>query len=341
MPATDQRSILVTGGAGYIGAHTCKALARAGYRPVAFDDLSVGHRGFVRWGPFVEGDIGSAAAVAAACNAHAVSAVIHFAASALVAESVAQPAKYYRNNVIGTLSLLEGMQLAGVNTIVMSSSCAIYGVPEKQPIDENTDPRPINPYGASKLIAERILSDYGKAYGLRWAALRYFNACGADEDGEIGEARAEETHLIPRAMMWLQGHLDEFALYGTDYPTPDGTAIRDYIHVSDLADAHLLAFKHLLAGRELGALNLGTGRGHSVKEVLGEIERVTGIDVRASVRPRRPGDPPALIADPRRAKERLGFSAPNSDLQTIIRSAWHWHQKAHPRDRAPVRQARP
>jgi UDP-glucose-4-epimerase GalE len=337
MPRNQQLSVLVTGGAGYIGAHACKALAAAGYRPIAFDNLSIGHRDFVRWGPLVEGDIRDAAAVKAACQAHEVAAAIHFAAYALVAESVANPAAYYQNNVAGTLSLLDGLQQAGVNTIVMSSSCAIYGVPERQPIDEDTAPNPINPYGASKLMAERILSDCGKAYGLRWSALRYFNACGADPQSEIGELRARETHLIPRVMMWIQGHLESISVFGTDYPTPDGTAVRDYIHVCDLADAHVLALQRLLAGERGGALNLGTGRGHSVKQVLAEIERLTGARIRVSFEARRPGDPPTLIADPRRAREQLGVSTSRSDLETIIRTAWAWHQEAHPRKATTVR----
>jgi UDP-glucose-4-epimerase GalE len=213
----------------------------------------------------------------------------------------------------------------------MSSSCAVYGVPQRQPIDEDTALNPINAYGASKLMAEGILSDYGKAYGLRWSALRYFNACGADPEAEIGEVRARETHLIPRVMMWIQGHLESISVFGTDYPTSDGTAVRDYIHVCDLADAHVLALQRLLAGEQGGALNLGTGRGHSVKQVLTEIERITGARIRVSLEARRPGDPPTLIADPRRAKKQLGFSASRSDLKTIISTAWGWHQKAHPR----------
>jgi len=334
MSEHQQPSVLVTGGAGYIGAHTCKALAESGYRPIAFDNLSTGHRNFLRWGPFVEGDTRDAAAVKSACETHGVVAAIHFAASALVAESVANPAEYYQNNVSGTLGLLQGLKDADVNALVMSSSCAVYGVPEKQPIDENTVPNPINPYGASKLMAERILSDYGKAYGLRWSALRYFNACGADLEAEIGELRTRETHLIPRVMMWIQGHLDSISVFGADYPTLDGTAVRDYIHVCDLADAHLLALKRLLNREQDGVLNLGTGRGYSVKQVLTEIERITGFKVTAAIGARRPGDPPTLIANPERAKQRLGFSTSRSDLETIIRTAWAWHQKAHPRSQA-------
>lgn len=323
--------ILVTGGAGYIGAHTCKALSRAGYLPVAFDNLSSGHRDFVRWGPLVEGDIADAAAVERACRDHKVRAVIHFAAYASVAESVAEPRKYYENNVVGTLELLKGLWSAGVDVIVASSSCAVYGVPDRQPIDEGTATRPINPYGMSKLIVEHVLRDYGKAYGLQWAALRYFNACGADEDRELGELRKEESHLIPRALMSLQGYIPDFQVYGTAYPTPDGTAIRDYIHVSDLADAHVAALTKLMAAGTIGTLNLGTGRGYSVKEILTEITKVTGLTVPLVTGEPRPGDPPTLIADPGAAREQLGIAPSRSDLETIIATAWRWHQKAHPR----------
>jgi UDP-arabinose 4-epimerase len=322
--------ILVTGGAGYIGAHTCKALALAGYRPITFDNLATGRRDFVRWGPLVEADIRDVTAVADACRSHGVVAAIHFAAHALVGESVTNPAKYYQNNVAGTLSLLEGLRHAGVDTIVFSSSCAIYGA-VNQPISEDTPPNPINPYGASKLMVERILADYAASYGIRWSALRYFNACGADPDAEIGELRAHETHLIPRAIMWIQGHLTDFRVFGTNYPTPDGTAIRDYIHVCDLAQAHILSLRRLMVGEAFGVFNLGTGRGYSVKQVLAEITRVTSTDLPIIAGERRPGDPPVLIANSKGAQEQLGFQPERSDLQTIVRSAWAWHQRAHPR----------
>jgi UDP-arabinose 4-epimerase len=325
--------ILVTGGAGYIGAHTCKALSSSGFLPVAFDNLTLGHRDFVRWGPLVEGDIGDASAVEEACRAHKVCAAIHFAAYASVPESVAEPQKYYQNNVVGTLRLLEGLRRAGVDTIVASSSCAVYGAPERQPIDEGTPTKPINPYGMTKLIVEGILQDYGKAYGLRWAALRYFNACGADEDQDLGEFRAAETHLIPRALMSLQGYIPDFRVYGNTFPTPDGTAIRDYIHVTDLADAHVAALKNLMATGTLGVLNLGTGQGYSVKEILAEIARITGSTIRLIPSEPRPGDPAILIADATLARERLGIRPSRSDLATIIGSAWRWHQKVHPRVR--------
>jgi UDP-glucose-4-epimerase GalE len=326
-----QPSVLVTGGAGYIGAHACKALARAGLRPVAFDNLCTGHRDFVRWGPLVEADIGDAAAVADACRSHGVVAAMHFAADTVVQQSVSDPLPFYANNVAGTLSLLHGLRQAGVGTLVFSSSAAVYGAPAQQPIGEDTPTDPVNPYGASKLMMERVIADCARAYGLRWSALRYFNACGADPDGEIGERRAPETHLIPRAMMWIQGHLDEFCVFGTDYPTADGTAVRDYIHVGDLAHAHLLVLQRLLAGWQGGVLNLGSGQGHSVRQVLIKIGRVTGKALAPAKGGRRPGDPPVLVADAGRAREQLGFLPVQSDLDTIVRSAWAWHQRAHPR----------
>jgi UDP-arabinose 4-epimerase len=324
-------AVLVTGGAGYIGAHTCKALAAHGLLPVTFDNLCTGHPDFVRFGPLVEGDILDTAAVAKACRQWRVTAVIHFAACAYVAESVADPAKYYRNNVVGTLSLLQAMRQAGVRDIVFSSSCAVYGEPEAVPIPETAPPNPVNPYGASKLMSERILADFGDAYGLRWIALRYFNAAGADPDGEIGERRDPEPHLIPRALMALLGQINDFQVCGTDYATPDGTAVRDYIHVADLAEAHRLAVASLGAGVANLAMNLGTGRGVSVAEVLARIGAVTGRVPPALSGPRRPGDPAMLIADPGLAMERIGFRAAHSSLDEIIRTAWAWHQNAHAR----------
>jgi UDP-arabinose 4-epimerase len=323
--------ILVTGGAGYIGSHTCKALKRAGYEPVTLDNLCLGHRDFVRWGPLVVADIADASAVTEVCKDYGVAAAIHFAAYAAVAESTRDPAKYYANNVVGSYHLLEGLRTAGVPAVLFSSSCAVYGSPSEQPISEGTATSPINPYGASKLMVERMLADYGDSYGLRWAALRYFNACGADAEGEVGELREEESHLIPRALMWMQGHLENFQIFGSNYPTPDGTAIRDYIHVTDLAEAHVLALRSLLQGGASGVFNIGTGRGYSVKEVVDEIERTTGVKIPSAYAERRQGDPPALVADPKRAAAELGFRPQNSDLGTIIRTAWAWHQTAHPK----------
>lgn len=325
------RAVLVAGGAGYVGAHTCKSLARAGFLPVVLDNLSTGHRDFVRWGPLVQADLHDTSTITETIRRHDCVAVLHFAAFALVGESVTDPAKYYDNNVAGTLSLLAGMRAAGCDALVFSSTCAIYGQPAQVPIVEDTRPDPINPYGASKLMVERILSDFRPAYGLRSIALRYFNACGADPDSEIGEMRDPETHLIPRAMMALQGHIADFAVFGSDFETPDGTPIRDYVHVADLADAHVAALRHLLSGGPGGVFNLGTGRGHSVREVLDAIEREAGERLPDVTGPRRAGDPAVLVADPARARSELGFDPRLSDLATIVRTAWAWHCRMHPR----------
>jgi UDP-glucose-4-epimerase GalE len=324
-------SILVTGGAGYVGAHACKALYRAGYTPVVVDNLSTGHRSFVRWGSLIEADIRSAEAVREVIRAHNVQAVLHFAGSAYVGESAADPQKYYENNVVASLSLLRAMLEAGCRSIVFSSSCAVYGEPDSVPIRETAPKNPVSPYGASKLMVERILSDFAPAYGLKSILLRYFNASGADPEGEVGELRDPETHLIPRALMAIQGHLSDFAVFGTDYPTPDGTAIRDYIHVSDLAEAHVKAVVRLLSGGEGGAFNLGSGRGHSVKEVLDAIATETGENLSVSEASRREGDPPVLVADTSLSCAGLGFAPRLSDLKTIIATAFAWHRRAHPK----------
>ena len=329
------QSILVTGGAGYVGAHSCKALRSAGYLPVVVDNLSTGHENFVRWGPLVRADIRDADALAQTFSAHNVSAVLHFAASAYVGEFVVDPQKYYENNVVGTLSLLRAMIEAGCSRIVFSSSCAVYGEPVEVPIRESTPKEPVNPYGASKAMVERILDDYARAYDVAAVALRYFNACGADPEGEIGELRDPETHLIPRAMMALQGHVTDFAVFGTDYATPDGTAIRDYVHVSDLADGHVASVRRLLEGGQGGAYNLGTGRGYSVKQVLDVIAAETGEKLTVEAGGRRPGDPPILVADASLAKRELGFIPRLSDLKTVVASAWAWHSRAHPRHTRP------
>jgi len=301
-----------------------------GLRPVSFDNLSTGHASFVRWGPLIRGNILDCEAIERACKAWRVNAVIHFAGSAYVGESVVNPAKYYHNNVSGTLALLEGMRRANVCHIVFSSTCAVYGQPERTPISESAPVNPVNPYGASKLMVERILADYAHAYGLNWTALRYFNACGADPDCEVGELRDPETHLIPRALMALQGYIEDFQVLGTDYPTADGTAVRDYIHVTDLAQAHKAALDALWAGSPSGPINLGVGKGYSVKEVLDRIRAVTGRNLPNATGPRRPGDAAALVADASLASERIGFRPKYSDLDTILATAWRWHQKAHP-----------
>jgi UDP-arabinose 4-epimerase len=321
------KSVLVTGGAGYIGSHACKVLARAGHLPVVFDNLSRGHREAVRWGPLVEGDLADRTRLAAALEEHRVSAVMHFAAFAYVGESVTDPALYYRNNLGGTLSLLEAMREAAVDKIVFSSTCATYGSPDKVPISENAPQRPVNPYGETKLAIERALHWYGQAYGLRSVSLRYFNAAGADRDGEIGELHEPETHLVPLVLQAALGRRPQIDIYGADYPTPDGTAIRDYIHVQDLAEAHLRALEHLSAGRESAALNLGTGRGHSVREVIRVAEAVSGRRIAWRDTARRPGDPPVLVADPSLAAKLLGWRARVSDLETIMRTALAWHTR--------------
>src|SRR5215469_12855316 len=312
-PEKMSQSVLVTGGAGYIGSHACKVLARAGRHPVVFDNLSRGHRGAVRWGPLVEGDLADRAGLVAAIETHRVSAVMHFAAYAYVGESVADPASYYRNNLVGTLSLLEAMRETRVEKIVFSSTCATYGIPEVVPIRETAPQLPVNPYGETKLAIERALHWYGEAYGLRSVSLRYFNAAGADPEGEIGELHEPETHLVPLVLQTALAQRSHVDIYGTDYPTPDGTAVRDYTHVEDLAEAHLRALEHLRAGGDSMAINLGAGRGHSVREVIAAAEAVCGRAIPWREAARRPGDPPMLVADPSRATEQLGWRAHYSD----------------------------
>ena len=319
--------VLVTGGAGYIGSHAAKALAAQGIEPVVFDNLTTGQNDVGRWGPLVNGDLGDRHLVRKALLDHAPEGVIHFAASAYVGESVANPRKYFRNNVVNMLVLLEEMLDAGVTRIVFSSSCATYGIPDALPITEDQPQRPVNPYGESKLFGERMLRAFGDAYGLRWVALRYFNAAGADADGELGEDHDPETHLIPLVIDAGLGRRPSVHIFGTDYPTHDGTAVRDYIHVSDLADAHVRAFAYLVGGGESVALNLGTGRGHSVREVIAAVEATSGRPVPVETRDRRPGDPPALVADPTRAREVLNWQTERSDLHEIVRSAWNWRTR--------------
>ena len=321
--------VLVTGGAGYIGSHVCKALAKAGYLPVTYDSLACGHASAVKWGPLEVGDIRDAARLSAVIGESGATAVIHLAAFAYVGESVADPAKYYRNNVAGSLVLLEAMRSHGVKRMVFSSTCATYGTPETVPITEDAPQKPVNPYGASKLMIERMLADYRTAYGLESISLRYFNAAGADPDGELGEDHDPETHLIPLVLEAAAGGRPNITIFGDDYETPDGTCVRDYIHVSDLADAHVLA----LRGLERGALprsayNLGTGQGHSVAGVIDAVRKITGQKVQVSKGPRRPGDPAVLLADPSRAKAELGFSPRFSRMEDMILSAWRWHSRS-------------
>jgi len=319
--------ILVTGGAGYIGSHTAKFLAAAGHEPVVFDDLSQGHEWAVKWGPLERGSLSDSSRLTAVMASRKIDAVVHFAASALVGESMTDPAKYFHNNTLGTFALLEAMRHAGVGTIVFSSTCATYGNPLRVPIDETHPQAPVNPYGESKLMVEKMLRWYGDVYGLRWMALRYFNAAGADPDGEIGEDHEPESHLIPLVIGAAQGTRPPVKIMGTDYATADGTAVRDYIHVMDLGDAHLRALDRLGAGTASQAVNLGTGRGHSVREVLDTVARVGGRPVPAIESPRRPGDPAVLVADPARAREVLGWTCRYADLETIVRHAWAWHDK--------------
>jgi len=330
------RTVLVTGGAGYIGSHACKALARAGYVPVTYDNLSAGHRWAVRWGPLEVGDIQDPERLDAVLARHRPEAVMHFAAFLEVAESVRNPTKYFRNNTAGALTLIEAMLRRDVKRIVFSSTCAVHGVPDTVPIAEDTPRNPINPYGASKLMVERMLADCGAAHGLQWTALRYFNASGCDPDGETGEAHDPEPHLIPRALMAAEGTLKDFQVFGTDYATPDGTCVRDYIHVSDLADAHVAALGYLADGGASTPINLGVGRGFSVREIIDAVERVTGRKVPATYGPRRQGDPDMLVADPALARRVLAFRPRFTEIDRIVETAWAWHSRHAARARAQV-----
>jgi UDP-arabinose 4-epimerase len=324
--------ILITGGAGYIGSHTAKQLAQAGYEPIVLDNLRHGHRWAVRWGPLVEMDLGDREGLAQLFRNYRIGAVIHFAAFAYVGESMREPAEYFRNNVVNTLNLLDAMRASSVGRIVFSSTCATYGEPQQVPIPENHPQRPVNPYGESKLMVERLLEWYGQAYGLAWTALRYFNAAGADPDGEIGEVHDPETHLIPRAIAAAMGDLPALDLFGTDYATPDGTAVRDYIHAADLADAHLKALLRLNEGGHSTAFNLGTGCGHSVREVISMVEQVGRRKVPVNESPRRAGDPPMLVANPERASHELDWTPRLSRLRQIVETAWQWYLCSRSRD---------
>jgi UDP-glucose-4-epimerase GalE len=329
-PRTDQGEmmrVLVTGGAGYIGSHTCKELAKAGHEPLALDNLSSGHRWAVKWGRLLEWDLTDTEMLPQFLEKEHVEAVLHFAAYLLVGESVQEPRKYFWNNVVNTLRLLDAMMKAGVKWIVFSSSAAVYGNPIQVPIPEDHPKEPVNPYGETKLAMERALHWYGNAYGIKYVVLRYFNAAGADPDGDLGEAHDPEVHLIPliiQAALGLRPHVE---IYGTDYPTPDGTAIRDYIHVTDLADAHVRALNYLSDGGKSRALNLGTGQGYSVRQVIDSTCRVSSSRVPFREGPRRPGDPSVLVADTGHAGEVLGWKPQLSELESIIGSAWNWHAK--------------
>lgn len=325
----DDKRVLVPGGAGYIGSHTCKALAAAGYEPVTLDNLVYGHRDAVRWGPLVQADLADRAGLERVLRDHRISAVVHFAAYAYVGESMADPGRYFHNNVTCSLNLLDAMHATGVRRLVFSSTCATYGIPDTVPITEDTPQRPVNPYGESKLMVERALHWHGVAHGLKSIALRYFNAAGADPAGELGERHDPETHLVPLAIDAALGLAPPLKVMGTDYDTPDGTAVRDYIHVTDLANAHVRALAYLERGGASAALNLGTGHGHSVREVIAMVERVTGLKVPRIDAPRRAGDPPVLVAAPGRAKALLGWQPSWSELETIVRTAAAWHRQTH------------
>lgn len=319
--------ILITGGAGYIGAHCAKALARAGHEGVVFDSLLYGRREFVRWGPLIVGDVRDAGALRAALSLYRFDAVLHFAALAHVGQSLADPDGYYDVNVNGTRNLLRAMREADVAKIVFSSTCAVYGEAPSLPIAERSPLAPINPYGFTKFACERMMDDFGAAYGLKSVRLRYFNAAGADPDGEIGEDHDPETHLIPLAIGAALGQRPPLRILGVDYPTPDGTAIRDYIHVTDLAEAHVRALDYLIGEGETMAVNLGAGRGVSVGEIVAGVEKITGRSVPREAAARRLGDPAVLIADPAEARDTLGWIATRSRLDDILRDAAAWHSR--------------
>lgn len=319
------QTVLVTGGAGYVGSHACLALAQAGFRPVVFDDLSNGHREHVQWGPLEVGDIRDAARLDAVFAAHAPVAVLHFAARIEVGESVKDPGSFFEVNVGGTISLIEAARRAGVNALVFSSTCATFGEPVRMPMDETHPQVPLNPYGRSKLMVEQALADYDRYVGLRSTVLRYFNAAGADPEGRIGEWHEPETHAIPLALQVALGQHDQFTIFGDDYDTRDGTAVRDYVHVLDLADAHVSALKRLLAGGASTSFNLGSGTGVSVRELVDGVGRAVGAPLAVKVAPRRAGDAPMLVADNSRARTELGWT-PSRDLDVILSTAWLWHR---------------
>ncbi|MBQ6712373.1 MAG: UDP-glucose 4-epimerase GalE [Selenomonadales bacterium] len=322
--------IMVAGGAGYIGSHVVEALIEEGFIPVIYDNLSTGHIESVPEGvPFVEGDIHDTTLAERAMREYCIDGVIHFAASSLVGESMTEPAKYYYNNVEGSLHLFDAMRKAGVNKVVFSSTAAVYGEPDEVPIKENSRLQPTNVYGRSKLMIEQMLADYDMAYGMRYAALRYFNAAGASHRRDIGEDHTTETHLIPLVLKTAQGVRDKISVYGTDYPTKDGTCIRDYIHVCDLAKAHVFALKHLLGGGMSRIYNLGSEHGFSVREIIDYAKKVTETDFAAIEEARRAGDPAVLIASSERIREELGWVPVHSSVEEIIRTAWKWH-KNHP-----------
>lgn len=321
-------AILVCGGAGYIGSHVNKQLNREGYETVVFDNLIYGHREAVKWGSFVEGDLASENDIEAVFSSHKIDAVFHFAAYAYVGESVTEPEKYYYNNVVNTLNLLKVMKRHGCNKLIFSSTCATYGEPEKVPITEDMPQNPINPYGMTKLTVERILKDYQKAYGMQFAVLRYFNAAGADPDGEIGESHDPETHIIPLVLDAASGKREEIKVFGTDYDTPDGSCVRDYIHVADLADVHIRALHYLEEGNPGDFFNLGSTIGTSVLEVVESVKRVTGKEFQVTLSERRQGDPAKLVGSSDKARKVLGWEPKYGEIDVIVDHAWKWHENA-------------
>ncbi len=321
--------ILVSGGAGYIGSHTVKALLREGHDVVVFDNFSSGREELLVGGEVIRADLDEKGPIRKAFRAHDIGAVLHFASLIQVGESYLNPQRYYTHNLSTSLNLFEAALVAGVERIIFSSSAAVYGTPQETPITESHPLNPINPYGYTKLFVERILQDYENAYGLKFISLRYFNAAGADPEGQLGELHEPETHLIPNILLFLLGKKRAFELYGTDFPTADGTAIRDYIHVADLAEAHVLALERLIRSPESRFINLGASRGHSVLEVIRAVEGVTGRKVDFDAKPRRLGDVPVLLASKERAEKELGWRPRHSDIETIIDTAWKWHRKIH------------
>jgi len=321
---TTGQTVLVVGGGGYVGSHVCLALSEAGFRPVVYDNLTNGHAAFVQWGPLEQGDIRDGARLDVVIAAHRPVAVLHFAALIEVGESVKEPGRFYETNVAGTISLIEAARRGGIGAMVFSSTCATYGDPVRLPMDETHPQAPLNPYGRSKLMVEQALADYSTYVGFRSVCLRYFNAAGADEQGRIGERHHPETHAIPLALQTALGQRDGFKLFGDDYDTRDGTAVRDYIHVMDLADAHVRALKYLLEGGETTVFNLGAGTGTTVRELIDTIRRTTNRPFPVEIAPRRLGDAPVLVADNARAREVLGWR-PTRTLDDIVRTAWRWH----------------
>lgn len=320
-------NILVTGGAGYIGSHTCKALKKAGFTPVSYDNLSTGHKSAVKWGPLVVGDLHDKEKLLETLQEYKPVGVLHFAASALVVESMGDPSKYYNNNVVGSLALLDAMRKANVTNLIFSSTCATYGHPVFSPITEEHPQIPINPYGRSKLMVEQMIQDYDRVYGLKAVILRYFNAAGADATSEIGEDHTPETHIIPSIIEVARKVRKEIVIYGDDFPTRDGSAVRDYIHVEDLANAHVKALEWLLANKKSTAINLGTGLGFSIFEMIEEIEKVSEMKIAIRKEKRREGEPSHLVADYSKAKELLGWIPRVSEVPVIVETAWKWHNR--------------